>query len=301
MERMNGSTIDLDKEIEFIELGEAAQGTIEAGDDQQERLQEFTERVGRGEFHTQIDWDHELKMLIARCVDGRSMDPAFLAPNAAGGSESLFVADDLTTKRYAAEDGTTASGYDNLLSALAAKEYAAGGHTDSHAHGELSGCGANDKLPMIYKYIAENGDILRGFAEKLGLNVPDTVHEHITDNAASRTQFSAGSELLSILRDKADEQLVDELEGGHNEVIAVINKRSGTTLDRAALAAEFGPNYQAFNVDVWAFEEAAKVTSLDDDEGEYGEINQKIVAMAYYNLATTLVLAGKKMRVVVLE
>jgi hypothetical protein len=78
--------------------------------------------------------------------------------------------------------------------------------------------------------------------------------------------------------------------------VAVINKRQDTTLDRNALAAEFGSDYQAFNVDAWAFEEAARVTSLSDEE-----VKQKIAAMTFYNLATTLVLAGSKMRVVVIE
>lgn len=305
MERKIATTVDASKEyieseIEFMEL-QWAEGAIEAGPDQQERLGEVTERVGRGEFHRTIDWDAEfweLAMLLGRCVDGRIPEAGAnpLAPNAAGGTETIFVADDLTTKRYASPDGTTLGGYKNLVESLVRQKYLVGGHTDSHAGGEKSGCGANDKLEAIYAYIAQHGDVLRDLTAQLGIPVPTETHDTITQNAAGRTQFSAGQELLSTLKQNAREEFVDELHGDHKEVIAVINMRKGTTLDRDALLAEFGPNYEAFNVDAWAFEEAARVTSIDE-----AEVQQKIIAMVYYNLATTLVLSGKKMRVVVLK
>jgi hypothetical protein len=214
-ERMS-DTIAIDQErigerIEFMELGEAAQGAIEAGPNQQERLQEITERLGRGEFHTEIDWNVDQEMLLARCVDGRipkdGANP--LAPNSAGGTESIFVADDLTTKRYAAKDGSTLGGYANVTKALSLKGYAVGGHTDSHAHGEKSGCGANDKLPAIYQYMAENGDLLQALAEKLGVDVSDDTKETLVRNAAARGQFSEGAELLGVLKENADEKFVD--------------------------------------------------------------------------------------------
>lgn len=298
MERLDDSVIDIDKEIEFMELGLAAKGTIEAGPDQQERLGEFTGRVGSGEFHQQIDWDHELKMLLARCVDGRipELGAGPLVPNAAGGTETLYVADDLTTKIYEADDGTTLGGYANLLTALRQKGYVVGGHTDTHAEGEKSGCGANDKLPLIYQYIAENGDLLQALAEKIGVGVSNDTKNMIVQNAGARTQFSEGSTLLQVLEKNAKEEFVDHLAGDHKEVAVVINMRHGTTLDRDAVAAEFGNGYQAFNVDAWAFEEAARVTSLDEQE-----IQQKIAAMTYYNLATALVLGGPKLRVVVVR
>ena len=302
---MKSNTVDVDKEyvdqqIKYMEL-EFAEGKIEAGPDQQERLAEVTERVGRGEFHRTIDWDEsfwKMKMLLARCVDGRipaeGANP--LAPNAAGGTETIFVADDLTTQRYASEDGTTLGGYTNLVKALSAEGYVVGGHTGEHAHGDASDCGANDKLPLIYAYMVHHPDVLRDLTESLGIVVPVKTHERIVGNSAARTEFSAGKGLLNVLQDNAREEFVDKLHGDHKEVIAVINMRKGTTLDRDALAAEFGPEYEAFNVDAWAFEEAARVTSFDEDE-----VQQKVIAMAYYNLATTLVLAGKKMRVVVLK
>lgn len=288
------SAVELDRSpITYFELGDAAKGRIEAGPRQQERLDELTERVGRGEFHRPVEL-----LLPARCIDGRLPDETKpLAPNAAGGSESIFVADDLTKKRLASSDGTTRGGYANTLRFLQETGYEIGGHTGSHAHDEASDCGANDKLQAIYEYIAAHGDALRGLADKLGIDVPDEAHALITGNAAARRQFSAGSELFDELRSTAADEFIDELEGSHREVVAVINKRARTTLDREALLTAFGPEYQAFNVDAWSFEPAAQATSI----GGEAEIEQKSAAMAYYNLATALVLGGPKLRVMVLE
>lgn len=279
----------MEAKVTYIELGDAAEGVIEAGPGQQERLDELTKRLGSGEFHVPTDGT-----LPCGCVDGRP--GGALRPNAAGGTETVFVADDLTTKRLAAEDGSTCGAYRNTVQLLQERGFDVGCHTDDHAHGDASGCGANDKLPAIYSYMTRKGDVLRQTAELLGVSVDDATHTLITGNAVARTEFSAGAELLTALREQAGDEAVDPLEGNHLEVAAVINKRPGTTLDRKALAAEFGLDYEAFNVDVWTFEEAARATSASEDE-----VRQKVAAMVYYNLATTYVLAGAKLRVVVLD
>lgn len=279
---------------DFITLGSAARGTIQPRKDQQNRLEEFVSRVSTGEFHAPI----ANNLIPVRCVDGRStaVEVSSLAPNAAGGSESLFVADDLTVKRFAANDGSVLGGYKNTLKCILKSDYEVGGHTDSHAQGEKSGCGANDRLPEIYQYIATKGVVLRSMTQALGTEVDEGTHELITKNAAGRTEFSAGAEIFKVLSKIAKPECVDTLYGEHNEVAVVVNKKNGTTLDRMALASEFGSNYQAFNADVWAFEKAAEVGSESQEE-----TRQKLIAMVYYNLATTLVLAGPELHIIVLE
>jgi hypothetical protein len=276
----------------YFTLGSSAKGTIQPRPDQRERLEEVTDRVRNGEFHVPIASHVTLPV---RCVDGRSaLNPTLPAPNSAGGTESLFVADDLTVKRFTGQDGTTLAGYVEVVTFLKQAGYEVGGHTDTHAGGEKSGCGANDRLKEIYRYIAEHGDILKGLAARLGVRVSDDTHNLIQANAAKRTQFSKGAELFAYLKQSGQPEFVDTLDGEHNEVLAVVNTVPQSTLDRAALAREFGPNYQAFNVDVWAFKDAARVLS-----GVESEIAQKVAALVYYNLATTMVLAGPELRVVV--
>ncbi len=265
-----------------------AEGTIEAGFEQQERLDEVTELLVTGEFHTLVE-DYGM----IKCIDGRPGGYG-LYPNTAGGTETLLVADDLTTKRFADETGTTVNAYRNLIHYLEEAGEMVGGHGDNHAEGAASGCGANDKLEKIYAFMVRSADILRELAEKLGVVVDDITHDTIIANAAARTQFSTGAELLSVLLENENahhEELLDV----HNEVVAVINTQPDTSLDRQALADHFGDDYQAFNVDVWAFSgAAASIAELPE------EISAKVVAMVYYNLATAHVLCGKGMRVVVL-
>ena len=280
--------------LPYFTLGDAAIGRIEPTISQQERLEEFTSRLASGEFHKQLPDGAEVPV---RCVDGRNLLKGDypLAPNAAGASESLFVADDLTVRHFLAQDKTVLSGYSNTLAAILEAGYEVGGHNDIFGSGDTSGCGANDRLPEIYSYIAQNAEMLREVAAKLGVVVSDATHRLIQGNAALRTQFSKGTELFDLLGKKANQDFIGTSDGAHNEVAVVINTRPLTTLDRAAVKAEFGSAYQAFNADVWAFEKAASIGSKIPEETA-----QKFAGMVYYNLATTMVLGGPNLRVVVL-
>jgi len=284
------TAIEYDKTIEFIELGELAEGAIEPRNDQQERLTEFTDRVGSGEFHVATD-----VRIPVGCIDGRC--GCTLKPNSAGGTETFMVADDLTNKQFRANDDSTAGAYANIVRYLRKNRQPVGGHDDSGRDDRTTGCGANDKLPQMYDMIARKGDAIRGLAESIGVEISDEMHATIVANASGRTSFSIGPELLSCLEDD-NHDCVDHLRGSHNEVLAVINLRAGTTLDRDALEAEFGDNYESFNVDAWSFGEAANLISTSSDSPEQ---RAKIAAMAYYNLAAALVLGGPKLRVVVLD
>jgi hypothetical protein len=276
-------------ETNFVELGAIGTGGIQASDTQQERLREFTERVGSGEFHNATTGK-----IPCTCIDGRFGATDELMPNAAGGTETLMVADDLTVRVFADANSTTCDQYDTILQHLRTNGLPVGGHTAQDCHGAPSGCGANDKLPAIYTYIIQNGNTLRQLCQNLlDYQISDHEHETIIRNARQRSEFSDGGELLSVL--KMHGGRIDVLQGEHTEVLAVINCRVGTTLDRNAVRVEFGDNYEAFNVDIWAFAEGAAAI------GNEADIHIKQVAMMYYNLATAGVLCGPKLRVSVLN
>ncbi len=280
--------------VTFITLNELGTGVIQAGDNQQERLEEFTNRVGSGEFHAETNG-----VIPCKCIDGRCGGHGALMPNSAGGSETLMVADDLTTKNFALNgDSSTVGQFKETLRFLKEAGNSVGGHTAANLHGAPSGCGANDKLPAIYAYMAQGADQLRAVATGvLGYEISDEDHALIINNAAARTDFSAGDEVLANLKEQGGEDCVDVLQGAHTEVIAVINRRLGTTLDRDAIQAEFGDDYEAFNVDEWSFNEGARLIS----QTGVAEQRQKRIAMLYYNLATAGVLCGPGMRVTVLN
>lgn len=265
-----------------------ATGAIEADASQTERLEELTERVLSGEFHTRTT-----ETSLCKCIDGRLCDQAIDGLNSAGGSLSYVVADDLTTKRFAG--ASFAEAIDNTFEVLRGQDQKIGVHTDTHASGEKSGCGANDRLAEIYAKIVEADQVIRQTAESiLGKTIDDETHQLIVKNAAERRDFGSGATNLTTMQ--RDGAAVEALEGGHREVLAVVNLRADTTLDRAALQQAFGDNYQAFNVDAHGFERAAHTTSTNEHEKA-----QKIVALTYYNLATAHVLCGPAMRVGVLN
>lgn len=278
------TTIENEQKVVFQTLGEVGQGTIEAGENQRERLEEFTERVGSGEFHK------ETKGTIpCVCIDGRPCsNNKELMPNGPGGTETLMVADDLTTKDFALDgDNTTRGQHANLVKFLKEQGLPVGAHID---------CGANKHLAKIYSYMTQNASTLRTMAESFGYDVRDEDHALIIGNAAGRTEFSDADDIVGVVGDEGGR--VDELEGSHNEALALRNKRKGTTLDRDAVKAEFGEDYECFNIDEWSFEEAAQVIS---HMGGEDEVRQKRIAMLYYTLATAGVLCGPNMRFGVLD
>lgn len=277
-------------QLTFITLGPAALGSIEPHDTQQERLDDITERLLTDEFYVTTN-----ETLPRKCIDGRSPAAGFseFAPNAAGGSETLLIADELTEGRFHTASQDTAGDFHQLLTFLKENGHRVGGHGDDHAIAPASGCGANDKLPAIIQFMAEQSAVIRSAAEAIGVTVNDEAHARIIAKAQvflDEDRFAAGAIVLETLRNDAGDAAIDKLTGAHNEVVAVINMKSQTTLDRNAVKREFGDTYQAFNVDAWSFAPAARVL---------GGAEEAVIAMVYYNLTTAYVLGGPGLRVVV--
>lgn len=289
MERMSGGYIDMDVAERYDELAEG-EGSIQAGPEQQDRLDEFTESLLSGRYHVETDL-----RIVCGCIDGRC--GCTIKPNSAGGTETLMVMDDLTNKQFRSNDNTTVGAYRNILNFLKKQDLPIGGHDDEHAIGDASGCGANDKLADIYEIIARKADYIRSLAVEYGINVDEATHDLIVSNAAARDNFSTGAE-LKVELDSATNGEYDHLVGDHTEVVAVLNTRFGTSLDRDAVKAEFGDDYKVFNVDVWALDESANVISTTPDSTE---ARMKMVAGVYYNFGAAIKLAGPRMRVIVLS
>jgi hypothetical protein len=291
-------SLEMQKEEVNYMLLDGAEGKIQTTETQDiEIVNQLTNELGAGALHVETS-----KLIPCKCIDGRTCGAATEGPNAAGGTETIFVADDLTTKSFAADDGSVAGGMREIIEALQRNEHPVGGHSDNH-HEDLndSGCGANDRLPKIYDMIIRKGDAIKQYAEAiLGTAIDDATHELIVRNAGARQEFSRGADVLEVMGatriSGAEEVQLERLEGSHKEVVAAINLRPGTTLSRQLLNEKYGADYQAFNVDAWSFQAAAEATSNNEEEAR-----QKVIAMTYYNLATALVLCGPQMRVVIVQ
>lgn len=271
--------------------GEAATGSIEGTDEQVGTVLEFVKDTS--EAYTKCE-----KPVVCKCIDGRSAEVATEGPNAAGGTFGVAAAIDL-----ARPEGVAPASHAEILQHVIATHkregYDVGGHTDTHASGDNCGCGAADKVEKIYAKITDQEDRVRELVEAIyGAPVDDTIHARIMSNAQSHTNFDSGAKIRSIFEasmgQPGSDTLMENLEGDHNEKIAVINTVPDTTLSRKDMQESLGNDLQAFNVDVWAFEKTAASVAASPEDARAIH-----VAMLYYNVATALTLCGPNMRIVV--
>ena len=266
------------------------------------RAAEFVQRLG--EYYVPAVQD-----IIGACMDGRPGSTAEAVPNGAGGGLLYLVADRLV--RGDGDSDSIDEANTRVLGQIGQIPATVHVHRDDHAHGEDAGCAAADKVGAIFTIIAQHGEQLRSLATELGLgsDSSDEAHQQIIRHAADETKLvvASGNDLVAMV----DAQLAksaeptgahtDMLQGSHHEAAVVMNQRTGTTLDRQALAQEFDrapdEHHQAFNIDTWAFAPSAEALYPDDPTAQ----QQATTAMLYYNLAAIIALCGPRMTVTVLK
>jgi hypothetical protein len=243
-----------------------------------------------------------------QCVDGRSRKDGLQSNgyNAAGGTFSLVMADALSHGSYRRAGESAAVHARHIYEQLLAEGFTIGGHDDTSAVAPACGCGAEDKLdskdlskPSILRYIANHGRDIRQTLDTLSINVKDALHIRIIENSKALVKegyATNGRALRQVIIDLAGSKAIVTLDGDHQEVALVINTETGTTLDRRNLTTHYGVHYQVFNLDVPAIEAAAKIISFSVNEA-----HEKFIAALYYNLATTAILAGPSLRLIVRE
>lgn len=297
MDKDKRGEFDMAVKTDAKTLGRAATGTLgpEGRNIEAEVLANFYERLATDEFYVPVPTVHGRDVTIpCGCVDGRC--GAHLVPNAAGGTETIVIADALTTERQRAEGQTVAEHIAAYADFLIQSGLSVGGHGDDGEHGP-EGCGANKKLALILEKIVASKSEIAAHMLALGVTASDVLVDALADKAARLLDegyaVTAGRPVYDALKDRSPET-VATLRGQHGEVAVVINTKAGTTLDREALTAEFGGEIQAFNVDVWALKNAAELNSFSPEETD-----AKFAAMVMYNLATAMVLANSSLRIVV--
>ena len=225
------------------------------------RAAEFVQRLG--EYYVPA-----AQNIIGACMDGRPGSTAEAVPNGAGGGLLYLVADRLVRGNSDAINEANA----RVLGRISRIPATVHVHRDDHAHGEQAGCAAADKVGAIFTIIAQHGEQLRVLATELGLgsDISDETHQQIIRHAIDESKLvvASGNKLVTMVdaqlaknTDNTDEPTgahTDILRGNHHEAAVVMNQRTGTTLDRQALAQEFDQQYQAFNIDTWAFAPSAE-------------------------------------------
>lgn len=138
-----------------------------------------------------------------------------------------------------------------------------GGHTDNHAHGELCGCGAIDKYPVITQNaLTYREDILNTlrvvYGEEFESRLPaiNEVFASYEEQVGSDGYFSdaQGVKTQKLMED--DGAVIKQLSDAHLEDFLVVNAVEGTTFDQRKFDQEMitrgvEGTAQVFVVDAW--------------------------------------------------
>ncbi len=222
----------------------------------------------------------------AWCVDGRH-GHSDKGPQMMGGSLSPVVISAIVNNHTMDEQFVE----DNFKT-LKDAGYNLGGHTDTHAHGEASGCGFADKLATIVETaILEQEEIKRRILSVLNSNpdiFPDpSIYADSLDTVIAllnnyESKFNLNGKNLINKCETTGAKIV-ELQGEHAEQAAYLNLKPNTTLDVEQANANGQP---VFNLDLWALQQQAKVLGID-------ELQSTALGLMLY-VATEMVLVEAK-------
>lgn len=147
--------------------------------------------------------------------------------------------------------------FGRAVNTLKEKRIGFGGHSDTHAHGEMCGCGAIDKAPAIVAKVLEEKDAVRSTVALLGLDTAVLDGEdgifanyqaYFDNEVVGKEDQYSGKNALQNLLDNG--KIVKELDGTHNEVRIVLNMVEGKTVDQERIRQVSGGLAQVFAVDV---------------------------------------------------
>lgn len=131
--------------------------------------------------------------------------------------------------------------------------YPLGVHTSEHAQEGRSDCGFADNLGKILLTFKERQPEIRDILSNVEVNFEEKVWKEIAKRLGNinLTNIPSGDELIKIAQENG--ALVQKLEGEHQEVAAIVNLASGTTLD-----VDNNQQHQAFNLDLWLVKQIGK-------------------------------------------
>jgi hypothetical protein len=272
-------------------LGLGTIGPANRNDIDQVKLNEMYQSIAAGEFNMSVSG-----AIPEICVDGR-MDKdgkRKSAPSAAGGTLSIVYGSDLSGTATAS-DPNEIQLVTRTINMLKENGHATGVHGDDHSS---CGCGACAKAKTIYQHITERINDMTSLTSQYGINLTEVEKEIIVREAKTRLNqpnFFAEDRAAVVHTAQENGSAYEELVGAHNELGIALNTRPGTTIDRSAIRAKYGPQYDMFVVDAWAFEKAAEAVN----PGSSDQDTQRIAkAITLQNVATASVLGHGSLRIV---
>ncbi len=272
-------------------LGIGSIGPANRNDIDQTVLIDMYQSIAAGEFNIPASG-----AVPEICVDGRTDKDGTRknAPCAAGGTLSIVYGGDLGGTP-AANDINEMQLTTRIINTLKEKGHSTGVHGDDHSS---CGCGACSKAPTIYQHITEHVDDIASLVSQYGINLTEPEKGAIVQQARNRLNqpgFFAEDRATVVQTAQDCGAGYEELIGAHNELGIALNTKPGTTIDRSAIRAKYGPQYDIFVVDAWAFATAAK----DINNNGSDEYTQRIAkAITLQNVATASVLGHGSLSII---
>ncbi|MBA3756609.1 MAG: hypothetical protein H0X02_10435 [Nitrosomonas sp.] len=272
-------------------LGLGTIGPANRSDVDQKVLNDMYQSIAAGAFNVPTNG-----AVPEICVDGRTDKDGKRknAPCAAGGTLSIVYGGDL--------GGASTSGDTNetqltirIINTLKEKGHATGVHGDDHSS---CGCGACAKAKIIYQHIAERINDIASLTSELGIDLTEAEKATIVQQAKNRlsqSDFFAEDRAAILHAAQENGSIFEELVGVHNELGIALNTKPGTTIDRSAIRAKYGPQYDMFVVDAWAFGAAAKEVNPTGNDQDTQRIAK---AITLQNVATASVLGHGSLRII---
>ena len=134
-----------------------------------------------------------------------------------------------------------------------------GAHTDDHAEGPNSGCGAIDKAPTILENIAKYRQEISDTLVALGNDI-DEVRDVIAAFGGFRdtvkNEDHNGAQLVRKIQGEG--KVVKQLGGSHDEERIIFNFVPGYTIDQERIRKITNNKAQAFVVDIWRLKDIAE-------------------------------------------
>ncbi len=272
-------------------LGLGAIGPANRTDVDQAVLSNMYQTIASGEFNIPVNDN-----VPSICVDGRCNKDGTreASPSAAGGTLSIVYGADLGGASTS-DDTSEIMLATRIANTLKEKGHAIGVHGDDHSN---CGCGACAKVKNIYQHIAEKINDIVSMTSQYGITLSQPEKDSIVQHAQNRlNQPDFFAEDRSSVLQHAQEcgSMYEELIGAHNELGIALNTRPGTTIDRSAIRAKYGPQYDMFVVDAWTFANAAKEINTNENA-----MTTELIAKAItlQNVATASVLGHGSLRII---
>lgn len=240
------------------------------------------------------------------CIDGRPTDAQATGQAStsdlrlAGGTVSVWVGALLSAALPLPLNVEAATaGLGDFCQNLHRLGFALSTHTDDHAAGNNCGCGAADHLGAVLRLIETEPEAVQGMLDSWGIVCPD--FSVVVDRARSMSPAvtGVGSQINQTIASVSSSANI-EVQGGHREVLTIINTRPHCSVNRAKVMAALAAGglgtdenpAQVFVVDLWALGMAASILGFKDSQQA-----TFIAAGAAFNAAALSALSGPTMLV----